>query len=118
MNITLWIIQLLVATVFLSVGAIKTFSSKQKLQTMFSANIPVLVFSTRLLGLLEILGAVGIILPLLLNIYPFLTAVAGLCLSTVMVGSAIFHLRKNEYKALPLVTVLLILSIIITISRY
>jgi uncharacterized membrane protein len=118
MNTALWIMQSLVAIVFFSIGNIKTFGSKKKLQKMFSANTPVLVFTTRLLGFLEVLGAVGIILPLLLNIYPFLTAVAGLCLSTVMVGAAILHLQKKEYKALPLVAVLFIFSVLIAVNRY
>jgi hypothetical protein len=118
MNTALWIMQLLVAIIFFSIGAIKTLGSKQKLQKIFSANTPVLVFTTRLLGFLEMLGAVGITLPLLLNMYPFLTTVAGVCLSTVMVGAAILHLQKKEYKALPLVAVLFIFSMIIAVNRY
>lgn len=118
MNTALWIMQSLIAIVFLSIGSIKTFGSKQKLQKMFSANTPVSIFTTRLLGFLEISGAIGIILPFLLNMYPSLTTVAGICLSTVMVGAAILHLKKKEYKALPLVTALFILSVIIAINRY
>jgi uncharacterized membrane protein len=118
MNTALWIIQSLVALIFFCIGSIKTFGVKQKLQKMFSANTPFLVFTTRLLGFLEMLGAIGIVLPFLLNIYPFITAVAGVCLSTVMVGAAILHLQKKEYKALPLVAVLFIFSMLIALNRY
>jgi uncharacterized membrane protein len=110
--------QSFVAIAFFSIGAIKTFGSTQKLQKIFSANTPVLLFTTRLLGFLEMLGAVGIILPLLLNMYPFLTAVAGVCLSTVMVSAAILHLQKKEYKSLPLVAVLFIFCLLIAVNRY
>jgi DoxX-like family len=103
---------------FLASAILKLLAQKKNCKKMFSANTPVLVFTTRLLGFLEVLGAVGIILPLLLNIYPFLTAVAGLCLSTVMVGAAILHLQKKEYKALPLVAVLFIFSVLIAVNRY
>lgn len=110
----LWTMQSLVAIVFLAIGAFKTFGTKQKLQKISATSIT----TTRLLGFLEMLGAVGIILPFLLNIYPFLTAIAGVCLGIVMVGAIILHLQKKEYKALPLVITLLILCVTISLNRY
>ena len=114
MNIVLWIIQSLIAIIFLGIGAFKTFGPKQKLQKISATSIT----TTRLLGFLELPGAVGIILPFLLNIYPSLTAIAGVCLGIVMGGAIILHLQKKEYKALPLVIRLLILCITISINRY
>lgn len=118
MNNALWMMQSFVAIVFFSIGAIKVFGSKQKLEKMFAANSPILIWMNRLLGFLEMLGAAGIILPLLLNIYPSLTAIAGICLATVMIGAAIVHLQKKEYKALPLVALLFVFSLLIAINRY
>jgi uncharacterized membrane protein len=118
MNTVLWIMQSLVAITFFCIGLIKTLGSKQKLQKIFSAGSPRSLFTTRLIGFLEILGAVGIIFPLLLHVYPFLTAIAGTCLSMVMLGAAAVHLKKKEYKTLPLITILFIFSVIITINRY
>jgi uncharacterized membrane protein YphA (DoxX/SURF4 family) len=118
MNTVLWAMQSLVALVFFSIGFLKTFGSKKRIQKIFSANTPVTVFTTRLQGFLEIMGAIAIIFPLLLNIYPSLTAIASACLGLVMIGAAIFHFRKKEYKALAFVIILFILTVIIAINRY
>ena len=113
MNIILWTMQSLVAIVFFGIGAFKTLSSAKKLQQKIAGPVAV----TRLLGFLEILGAIGIIFPLLLNVYPSLTAIAAICLGMVMLGAFILHISKKEYKALPLVIVLLILCTAISIYR-
>jgi uncharacterized membrane protein len=110
--------QSLVAFVFFSIGSIKTFGSKQKLQKMFSAGTPVSIVTTRLHGFLEILGAVGVILPLLLNVYPSLTVIASVCLGIVMAGAFVLHLQKKEYKALLFVTTVFILTVTIAVNRY
>ena len=44
-------------------------------------------------GSLEILGAVGLILPTLLNIYPVLSGIAALCLSLTMIVAAWIHYK-------------------------
>jgi hypothetical protein len=118
MNTALWTMQSFVAIIFFSIGSIKIFGSIQKLQKMFAYNLPFSIFLIRLLGFLEILAAIGIILPSLLNIYPSLTVVAGICLSIVMTGAVVFHLKKGDYKALPLVAVLFIFSVLIAVNRY
>jgi uncharacterized BrkB/YihY/UPF0761 family membrane protein len=83
---------------FFSIGAIKTFGSNQKLQKMFSANTLPSIVRTRLLGFLEMLGAIGIILPFLLNVYPTLTTIAAACLATVMVGQPFYTCKKRSIK--------------------
>lgn len=50
----------------------------------------------KLIGLLEVLGAVGIIFPVLLNIMPFLTPLAATGLLVTMIGAVLTHLRRNE----------------------
>src|SRR3712207_9418373 len=91
MNLALWIIAGLLAAVFLLAGSTKLFTSREKL-----AKAPgggwVLDFSAgfvKALGAVEILGAVGLILPALLGIAPVLVPLAAVGLATIMVGAAI-----------------------------
>lgn len=49
-------------------------------------------------GLLEVLGAIGIILPHQLDIFPILTPIAATGLAMVMAGAAMVHLRRDEIK--------------------
>lgn len=114
MNSLLWAMQILVAIVFLGAGLMKTCTSRQKIQQ----KIPSPLWSIRLIGSFEMLGAIGLIFPLLLNVYPFLTAIAGICLSMVMLGATILHIGKKEHEVLPLVVMLLILCSTISICRY
>ena len=100
MNLALWIIAGLLATVFLIAGANKLFIPRETL-----AHAPgggwVLQFSPRFvkaLGAVEILGAVGLILPTLLGILPILTPLAAAGLALIMVGAATVTLRRHEVK--------------------
>ena len=100
MNLTLWVIAGLLAAVFLFAGANKVFISREKL-----ARVPgggwVLDFSAgfiKALGAVEILGAVGLILPALLDIAPVLVPLAATGLATIMVGAAIVTYRRQEFK--------------------
>ena len=65
------------------------------------------------------LGALGLILPLVTGILPWLTVLAGIGLTLIQL-LAIFkeHLPKKEYKVIPLNLVLLALSIFVVIGRW
>lgn len=97
MTIALWIINILLALAFLGAGLMKVSQPKAKLQ----ANGMNWVENTsdgavKAIGTAEILGAVGLILPLALDIAAWLTPVAALCLLIVMVGAVAVHLRRKE----------------------
>jgi hypothetical protein len=100
MNLTLWIVAGLLAAVFLFAGANKLFIPREKL-----AEAPgggwVLDFSAgfvKALGAVEILGAVGLILPALLDVAPVLVPLAALGLGPIMVGAAAVEFRRREFK--------------------
>jgi hypothetical protein len=100
MNTVLWIIAGLLAAVFLLAGANKLFIPREKL-----AKAPgggwVLDFSAgfvKALGAVEILGAVGLILPALLDIAPILVPLAAVGLGLIMIGAAIVEFRRQEFK--------------------
>src|SRR3954464_2921665 len=98
MNVALWIVTCLLAAVFLLAGGKKLFIPQEKL-----AKAPgggwVLDFSAgfvKALGAVEILGAVGLILPALFGIAPVLVPLAAVGLATIMVGAAIVTYRRRE----------------------
>ena len=100
MNVALWIVAGLLATVFLVAGANKLFIPRERLAAAPGGGW-VLDFSSgfvKALGAVEILGAVGLILPAALDIAPVLVPLAAVGLGTIMVGAARVTFRRQEYK--------------------
>lgn len=90
MNILLWIIQILLALLFLFAGGTKFYFTIEQMRSMGSPNqilLPGLFI--RFIGVCEILGALGLVLPGLLRIKPYLTALAALGLTIIMIGAFI-----------------------------
>lgn len=117
MNITLWIAAGLLALAFLGAGTMKVLRSKEQLAGAgmawtedFSAPM------VKTIGTLEILGALGLILPALTGILPVLVPVAALGLAITMAGAIIVHLRRRETIVPPLV--LLVLAAFVAIGRF
>ncbi len=88
MNTVLWIVQGLLALVFLSTGGMKLVLPLQTL----TAQMPLPGWFVRSLGVAEALGALGLILPGLLRIRPWLTPLAAAGLVIVMIGATVFTL--------------------------
>jgi uncharacterized membrane protein YphA (DoxX/SURF4 family) len=101
MDIALRVAQILLAIVFLVVGSAKAFGYER-----FSAR-PGGAWArdlgrtrVRVIGLLEIAGALGLIVPVVTGILPWLTPLAAACLTATMVGAAALHLRRRETRAI------------------
>jgi uncharacterized membrane protein YphA (DoxX/SURF4 family) len=125
MSIALWVVQVLVAAAFLVSGATKLSQPKEKLVKMaerFQEHRPWMEdFSqptVRIIGALEVLGAIGIVLPSLTGIVPWLTPLAALGLVLTMIGAALTHLRRAEYGAIAVNAVLLILAALVAYGRF
>ncbi|MCA9895490.1 MAG: DoxX family protein [Anaerolineae bacterium] len=112
-----WILQVVVALAFGMAGIMKLMQPKEKLQERmawvndFSQN------QIRLIGLVEILGAIGVILPILLNVLPILTPLAAAGLTLTMLGAALVHLRRQEYPMIGINFVLGLLAALVFIGR-
>jgi len=90
MNIALWIIQALLALLFLFSGGIKLILPIETLTSMGSPNqvhLPGLFL--RFIGVCEVLGGLGLILPGLLKIRPELTWLAAAGLVIIMIGATV-----------------------------
>jgi uncharacterized membrane protein YphA (DoxX/SURF4 family) len=88
MNIVLWIIQILLALMFLFAGGTKLILPLDVLKSMGSPNQVVLPgLLLRFIGVCEVLGALGLVLPGLLRIRPGLTPLAAAGLLIIMIGA-------------------------------
>jgi putative oxidoreductase len=118
MNIALWIVQVLLAAMYGMAGTLKTFkTAKAKEQMPWAKNHS--DSFVRFVGISELLGAIGLILPIFTGILPWLTPAAAIGLSVIQL-LAIFgeHLPKKEYNVLPINVVLLALSAFIVFGRW
>ena len=119
MNIALWIIQILLALAFLMAGTLKATQPIDRLAARMkwvnSLRPPQTV---RLIGILEVLGAIGLILPAVTGILPWLTPVAAIGLVLTMIGAMILHTRRGEASHFAPNMVLLLLAAFIVIGRF
>jgi hypothetical protein len=119
-NTALWIISGLLAAAFLFAGLTKLFIPREKL-----AQAPgggwTRQFSPRFiksLGALEVLGAIGLILPTLLGIAPILTPLAAVGIALIMIGAAVVVYRLHEYKHVLVNLVYLALAAFVAVGRF
>ena len=90
MNIALWIVQILLALLFLFAGGTKLLLPIETLTAMGPPNQVVLPgLLVRFIGVCEVLGALGLVLPALLHIRPKLTPLAAAGLLIIMIGAVI-----------------------------
>jgi uncharacterized membrane protein YphA (DoxX/SURF4 family) len=120
MGIALWIVQGLLVLLFLFAGVPKLIQSKEKL-TETKINAYAADFSPRFLkalGLLEILGAIGLILPELTGIMPWLTPLAAVGLAVIMVGATYVRWRRGENQEAVGTTVFFLLTAFVAYGRF
>ena len=118
MNIALWIAQVLLAAMYSMAGIMKTFqTAKAKEQLPWATNRS--DGFVRFVGISELLGALGLILPLVTGILLWLTPIAAIGLALIQL-LAIFteHLPKKEYNVIPVNVLLLVLSVFIIVGRW
>ena len=90
MNIVLWIIQILLALLFLFAGGSKLIVSAEVLEKMAPPNtIALPILFVRFIGVVEVLGALGLLLPGLLKIRRGLTPLAAVGLLILMIGAVV-----------------------------
>lgn len=117
MNVALWIAQVLLAVLFLMSGFMKATQPREKLAKNMAWVNDFSPTAIKAIGVLEILGAIGVILPALLNIMPILTPIAAGGLALVMLGAVIVHLRRKEYPNIVMNLVLMALAVFVLYGR-
>lgn len=119
MNVVLWILAGLLAAAFLGAGVMKATQPKEKLASSgmawtedFSPGM------VKLIGVLEVLAAIGLILPALLDIAPIFVPLAALGLVLMMIGAAIVHVRRKELSTIAPSLVLLVVAAVVAWGRF
>jgi uncharacterized membrane protein YphA (DoxX/SURF4 family) len=118
MGIALWVVQALLALVFLGAGAMKLSQPKEKLAKNMAWVEDFSQGTVRLIGASEVLGAVGLVLPALTGVLLWLTPLAAAGLVLLMIGAALTHLRRTEYGNIAVNAVLLILAALVAYGRF
>ena len=118
-NFWLWVTQIALALLFGFAGILKSFRPIPDLAKMmvWPGELPVPL--TRFIGATEGLGAIGMILPILIGILPWLTPLAAIGFAIIQVLAIVFHARRGETaKSLPMNLVLLALAVFVAWGRW
>jgi uncharacterized membrane protein YphA (DoxX/SURF4 family) len=119
LNFWLWAAQIVLALMFGTAGVMKAFRPIADLTSMMQWPGDVPVALTRFVGIAESLGAIGMILPMLTGILPWLTPLAAIGFAIIQILAIAFHARRGETaKSLPMNLVLLVLSAFVAWGRW
>jgi len=116
MTVVAWILQIVLALAFLGAGGMKLARPKPALVAAgmgyaedFSSS------AIKTIGLLEVLGAIGLVLPAVTGVATWLVPVAAIGLALTMAGAVVVHLRRKEAYLPPLV--LGVLALVLAVLR-
>lgn len=117
-TIGLWVAQGLLAAMFLMAGSTKLMSGSAELVAMgmgWAENAP--LFLIKFIGLAEVAGALGLILPSATRILPHLTKLAATGLAVIMVLAAGLHITRGEFEVVPVNVILFALTAFVIWGR-
>ena len=118
MDVVLWVIAGLVAVGFLFSGLVKLVLPREKYVASqpWAAEAP--RWAPTVIGVLEVLGAIGVILPAAIGVVPVLVPLAATGLVLVMVGAVVMHVRRHEIPALVPSGMMLVLAAVVAWGRF
>jgi putative oxidoreductase len=116
-HIILWIAQGLLGAMFLMAGATKAFQPVEALAESLPWVTSTPILLVKFIGISELLGGLGLILPSLLKIKPFLTVWAALGLVVVMILAALFHASRGEFSVIGMNVILMSFAAFIAWGR-
>jgi uncharacterized membrane protein YphA (DoxX/SURF4 family) len=120
MNTFLWVLQILLAVVFLGAALAKLTQPREKLTRMPNMEWTEDFAPGQLkgIGTLELMAALGLILPGALDVAGILTPLAATGLVLVMVGAILTHRRRGEKQQIGVNIILLVLAVVVAIFRF
>lgn len=118
MNVALWVVAGLLAALFLAAGAAKITQPKDNLAKNMAWVEDFSQVQVRGIGTLEVLGAVGLILPGLLDIAPILVPCAAVGFALLMVGAVVTHVRRGETQLIVVNVVIFALAVFVAWGRF
>lgn len=117
MKVALWVVQVVLAIAFLMAGGMKLVNSKEALIEAgqgWAEDLPEGV--VRAIGVVEVLGALGLILPAVTRVLPWLVPLAAAGLVLDMIGAALTHISRGEI--VPMVVVNVVLALLAAFVAY
>lgn len=118
MLVFLWVAEIVLALLYFGLGVMRLVQPYTKLVRVlrWPADFP--AWAVKLIGVAEILGALGLLLPAATDVAPILTPIAA-CALAVMMGCAVaVHLRRRERQRVALPAILLAVNIFVAIGRF
>ena len=119
MNVATWIVQIVLAAAMVFAGGTKLGRNRKDLVVSgmpwaedFGDN------AVKLIGLAEVVGAVGLILPWALDVAPVLTPIAGVGLALLLLGAAVVHARRKEFQGIVPPLVLALAGAFVAVARF
>ena len=119
MNIALWIVQGLLAFVFGGSGVVKATRDRKRLfddGITWVEDFP--AWAVKAIGVLELLAAVGLILPAATGIAPVLTPLAAVGIALLMAGASVVHFRRGEFAFIGVIAVLFLAAAFVAWGRF
>lgn len=118
MNVALWIVAGLLAAIFLMAGAMKMMKSKEDLLEKMGWVEDYDERTLKAIGLLEVLAAIGLILPAVTGIVPTLVPLAAIGIALTMVGAIAVHQKRGETTELTMNSAFLVMSLFVAWGRF
>jgi len=119
MDTVLWIVQGLLAMMFLMVGMMKIMQPKEKMAEKMPWVEDFSQSQIRNIGIVEVMGALGLILPMVTGILPILTPLAAAGLALTMLGAFKTHLRRKDIMPMGVMNVMLfMMSAFVAYGRF
>lgn len=117
LNVALWVSQGLLAAMFIMAGTNKCFQTIDELSKMLPWATQVPEGLVRFIGISELLGGLGLLLPSILRIKPILTPIAAIGLVTIMVFASIFHISRGETSVIGINFVIMAIALFVAWGR-
>ena len=125
MQIAAWVVAGVLAALYLTAGTLKTTQPLEKLAGSMPWTTSLTTTQVRLLGTAELLGALGLVLPKLLDVIDdragiegTLTGLAATGLALIQLGAIVLHLRRGEASVLPMNVVLFLAAAFVAAARF
>mgnify|MGYP003670400458 FL=1 len=116
-HIALWVAQGILAAMFIMAGLMKASQPLEALAESLPWVTSTPVGLVRFIGISEVLGGLGLLIPSIFRFKPFLTVWAAIGLAVIMVLAAIFHVSRGEFAAIGMNIVLLAFALFIAWGR-
>jgi uncharacterized membrane protein YphA (DoxX/SURF4 family) len=119
MDTALWICQVFLAITFGYSGVMKSTRSREELISGGQTGVAGLSYRViRFIGISEVVGAIGIVVPWLTGILPVLTPVTAVCFALIMILAAPIHYSRGEFRSVGINITLLLTSLFVVYMRF